>query len=168
MGLTGDNRQEAYLGDGERFPLGAQTLLNQYLKNVKDRRRRGEDGGPRSPPMGPAIRSTEEHQADRVVSMWRALALLLILRLPLRRRRARKRLRRSLNTEINTLFPDNTTGIITPNALRQVTLDQVASFANTASVNSFLSLQTFLAGWAVTEHFLHLLEPLPLVRRCLT
>lgn len=32
-----------------------------------------------------------------------------------------------INAEINSLFPDNTTGAITPNGLRQVTLDVVAS-----------------------------------------
>lgn len=37
MGLTGDSRQAEYLGDGERYPLGAGTLLNAYLKNVEDR-----------------------------------------------------------------------------------------------------------------------------------
>jgi len=96
--------------------------------------------------MGPAIRSTEEHQADRVVSMWRALALLLILTASASAQTGSQKTTTQLNTEINTLFPDNTTGIITPNALRQVTLDQVASFANTASVNSFLSLTNLLQG----------------------
>jgi len=37
MGLTGDDRQTAYLGDGEQFPLGAGTLLKSYLMNAKDR-----------------------------------------------------------------------------------------------------------------------------------
>jgi hypothetical protein len=42
MGLTGDRRQEQYLGGGEaeaamKYPLGVQTLLSQYLKNVEDR-----------------------------------------------------------------------------------------------------------------------------------
>ncbi len=37
MGITGDDRQSAYLGDGEQYPLGAGTLLNAYLKNVEDR-----------------------------------------------------------------------------------------------------------------------------------
>jgi hypothetical protein len=37
MGLTDDNRQAAYLGDGMDYPLGAGTLLNQWLKNAKDR-----------------------------------------------------------------------------------------------------------------------------------
>ena len=37
MGITGDSRQAEYLGDGERYPLGAGTLLNTYLKNVEDR-----------------------------------------------------------------------------------------------------------------------------------
>lgn len=38
-----------------------------------------------------------------------------------------------LNTEINSLFPDNTVGTITPNAMRQVVLDMVASATNAAS-----------------------------------
>lgn len=38
MGLTGDSRQADYLAnDPDRYPLGAGTLLNQYLKNVEDR-----------------------------------------------------------------------------------------------------------------------------------
>lgn len=38
MGLTGDDRQAAYLGDDEKqFPLGAGTLLNRWLKNAEDR-----------------------------------------------------------------------------------------------------------------------------------
>lgn len=37
MGLTGDDRQASYLAEGEGAPLGAGTLLNQYLKNVEDR-----------------------------------------------------------------------------------------------------------------------------------
>lgn len=37
MGLTGDDRQTAYLGTGDQYPLGAGTLLNAYLKNVEDR-----------------------------------------------------------------------------------------------------------------------------------
>lgn len=38
MGITGDDRQAAYLGDDEdRYPLGAGTLLKKYLKNIKDR-----------------------------------------------------------------------------------------------------------------------------------
>ena len=38
MGLTGDNRQPDYLGDDPgRYPLGAGTLLNAWLKNSKDR-----------------------------------------------------------------------------------------------------------------------------------
>ena len=37
MGLTNDDRQAAFLGDGEQYPLGAGTLLNTYLKNVEDR-----------------------------------------------------------------------------------------------------------------------------------
>ena len=38
MGITGDDRQAAYLGDDDKqFPLGAGTLLRQYLKNVEDR-----------------------------------------------------------------------------------------------------------------------------------
>jgi hypothetical protein len=37
MGITGDQRQAAYLGDGEQYPLGAGTLLKAYLKNVEDR-----------------------------------------------------------------------------------------------------------------------------------
>jgi len=37
MGLTGDDRQEKYLGDGEQYPLGAGTLLKAYLQNVEDR-----------------------------------------------------------------------------------------------------------------------------------
>jgi len=37
MGISNDNRQADYLGDGDNFPLGAGTLLNAYLKNAKDR-----------------------------------------------------------------------------------------------------------------------------------
>lgn len=38
MGLTGDDRQAAFLGDDETlYPLGAGTLLKKYLKNVEDR-----------------------------------------------------------------------------------------------------------------------------------
>lgn len=42
MGITGDRRQPEYLGGGEgdaglKYPLGMMTLLNQYLKNAKDR-----------------------------------------------------------------------------------------------------------------------------------
>lgn len=38
MGLTGDSRQESYLGDDPiKFPLGTGTLMNAYLKNVEDR-----------------------------------------------------------------------------------------------------------------------------------
>jgi len=38
MGITGDSRQAEYLGDDPmRYPLGAGTLLNAYLKNVEDR-----------------------------------------------------------------------------------------------------------------------------------
>jgi hypothetical protein len=38
MGITGDDRQAAYLGDDpKQFPLGAGTLLNAYLKNAEDR-----------------------------------------------------------------------------------------------------------------------------------
>lgn len=52
----------------------------------------------------------------------------------------------ALNTEINTLYPDNTAGQITPFKLRQVALDQVASvpFLNTA--NTFSALNTFSSG----------------------
>ena len=38
MGLTGDSRQEAYLGsDPDRHPLGVGTLMRAYLKNIEDR-----------------------------------------------------------------------------------------------------------------------------------
>lgn len=38
MGITGDDRQSAYLADDpDRYPLGAGTLLKAYLKNVEDR-----------------------------------------------------------------------------------------------------------------------------------
>jgi hypothetical protein len=38
MGLSNDNRQADYLGsDPDRFPLGAGTLLDAWLKNSKDR-----------------------------------------------------------------------------------------------------------------------------------
>jgi len=38
MGLTNDDREQAYLGDDEdKYPLGAPTLLKQYLRNVSDR-----------------------------------------------------------------------------------------------------------------------------------
>ena len=38
MGLTGDDRQAAYLGDDEeQFPLGAYTQLKKYLRNKDDR-----------------------------------------------------------------------------------------------------------------------------------
>ena len=37
MGITGDDRQAAYLGDGDQYPLGAGTLLKAYLQNVEDR-----------------------------------------------------------------------------------------------------------------------------------
>ena len=37
MGLTGDSRQADYLADGPEHPLGAQTLLNQFMKNMSDR-----------------------------------------------------------------------------------------------------------------------------------
>lgn len=51
-----------------------------------------------------------------------------------------------LNTEINSSFPDNTNGLITPFALRQFTLDSVASFGNLSGVNTWSSLQTFSSG----------------------
>lgn len=49
----------------------------------------------------------------------------------------------ALNSEINTLFSDNTSGAITPFDVRQVALDQVASvpFLNTA--NTFSAFNTF-------------------------
>ena len=38
MGITGDDRQTAYLADdAERYPLGAGTLLSAWLKNAEDR-----------------------------------------------------------------------------------------------------------------------------------
>lgn len=38
MGITGDERQTAYLGDDiEKYPLGSGSLLKKYLMNVEDR-----------------------------------------------------------------------------------------------------------------------------------
>lgn len=45
----------------------------------------------------------------------------------------------ALTSEINSNFPNNTTGAITPSALRQVTLDMVQSF-NQATATTFASL----------------------------
>jgi hypothetical protein len=38
MGITGDNRMQAYLGDDdEQFPMGVGTMMRKYLKNIEDR-----------------------------------------------------------------------------------------------------------------------------------
>lgn len=52
----------------------------------------------------------------------------------------------ALNTEINGQFPDNTTGLITPAILRQVTLDMVASMANPLTLPVILGPTEFTAG----------------------
>lgn len=58
-----------------------------------------------------------------------------------------------LNSEVNSTYPDNTQGQITPFGLRQVSLDQVASVPFLNFANTFLQLQTFSLGITVAGTF---------------
>lgn len=58
-----------------------------------------------------------------------------------------------LNSEINSTYPDNTSGAILPTNLRQVSLDQVASVPFLNFANTFLQLQTFNLGITVAGTF---------------
>lgn len=54
-----------------------------------------------------------------------------------------------LNSEIRTIFPDNTVGQITPAGVRQVALDQVASVPFLSVTNVFTASQSFTNGVTV-------------------
>jgi len=83
--------------------------------------------------------------------MWRVLTLICLLMVgPAFAQTGSPKTPTALNTEINSLFADNTTGLITPFDVRQVALDQVSSFGNTSVANTWAALQTFSAGTIVS------------------
>lgn len=59
-----------------------------------------------------------------------AIALICIAIVPASAQTGSAKTVGALNTEVNSLFPDNTAGAITPFDLRQVTLDIIASYIN--------------------------------------
>lgn len=56
----------------------------------------------------------------------------------------------ALNSEVNGLWPDNTTGAITPFNARQTLLDMIASAGVLSTANAWSALQTYTANIAIT------------------
>jgi len=65
-----------------------------------------------------------------------AVIAALLLAWPAHAQTGSTKTRGALTTEINTNFQDNTTGLITPNLLRQTTLDMVTSAQSFGCVNA--------------------------------
>lgn len=141
MGLTGDDRQAAYLGDDEeRYPLGVGTLMKKYLKNVEDREGAVHTVGKDRRRWG---RPFDQLKNTKNIGWCVAAFLmgaLMYFGAPVEEAHAACTppcTKSSITTDINTNWPDNGSGLITPALLRSTVLELVNSYLDVNGSSSF-------------------------------
>jgi hypothetical protein len=138
MGLTGDDRMEKYLGDDEdRFPLGAGTLLKRYLKNVEDREGAvhtvGKDRRRWGRPFDQLKNTKNIGWAIAAMFLW-----FFAWQTPAEANCTAPCTKAQVQTDINTNWPDNTSGLITPALLRSTVGDLLNSYLDANGASSFV------------------------------
>lgn len=124
MAITGDDRYEAYMSeDIERFPTSWKAKMNAYLKNLEDREGAVHTVGRDRRRWG---RTWDMLRNTKQIG-W-ALAATLACWLCLLPPAQAQQTKTAMIAEINTNWPDNTTGLITPALLRSTVTDIVNSY----------------------------------------
>jgi hypothetical protein len=156
MGITGDDRQEKYLGnDPDRYPLGAGTLLSAYLKNVEDREGAVHTVGKDRRRWG---RPFDQLKNTKNIG-WALAACLLgawAYLMPVQEAKACTApcTKTQITNDINANWPDNTAQQITPALLRTTVLELVNSYIDTNGSTSFsCPANQFLTAIATLSSF---------------
>ena len=137
MGLTGDDRQASYLGDdADKYPLGAGTLLNRYLKNVEDREGAVHTVGRDRRRWG---RPFDQLKNTKNIG-WCIAAMFLWFfawQPPAEANCIAPCTKAQVAADIAANWPDNTVGTITPALLRSTVLDLVNSYLDVNGASTF-------------------------------
>lgn len=141
MQLTGDDRIEQFLGDDdERYPLGIGTILKKYLKNVEDREGAvhtvGKDRRRWGRPFD-QLKNTKNIGwciATALLGAWMYFGAAVE---PAHANCTAPCTKAQVTTDINTNWPDNTSGLITPALLRSTVLDLVNSYLDVNGTSAF-------------------------------